>query len=110
MTSRSKTPPSFKGRRFFVFAVRFEPTRGGARANQCGPCKTACLEPGFMKIILAALVVLLAASTAPAQNSAWIHGPKPVFVPGLYESESRNSHFQNQSSKAQVCVASADFD
>jgi hypothetical protein len=53
---------------------------------------------------------MLAASAAPAQNAAWIHGPKPVFVPGLYETESRNSHFQTQPSKATVCIASADFD
>ena len=63
-----------------------------------------------MKTALAALSLLILASSALAQNSAWIHGPKPVFVPGLYESESRNSHFQNQPSKAQVCIASADFD
>jgi hypothetical protein len=63
-----------------------------------------------VKAALAALSILVLASTALAQNSAWIHGPKPVFVPGLYESESRNSHFQNQPSKAQVCIASADFD
>jgi hypothetical protein len=63
-----------------------------------------------VKGIIAALVLGLAASSALAQNSAWIHGPKPVFVPGLYESESRNSHFQNQPSKAQVCISSADFD
>jgi len=63
-----------------------------------------------VKTALAALSLLILASSALAQNSAWIHGPKPVFVPGLYESESRNSHFQNQPSKAQVCIASADFD
>lgn len=63
-----------------------------------------------MRGVGAALTVLLVASAAAAQNSAWTHGPKPVFVPGLYESESRNSHFQNQPSKAQVCIASADFD
>ena len=63
-----------------------------------------------MKTVLAAIAVVLAASAAVAQNSAWVHGPKPVFVPGLYESESRNSHFQNMPSKATVCIASADFD
>ena len=63
-----------------------------------------------MTSVLAVLAVVLTASVASAPNSAWIHGPKPVFVPGLYESESRNSHFQNQPSKAQVCIPSADFD
>lgn len=63
-----------------------------------------------MKSVLVVLALIVAASTAVAQNSAWIHGPKPVFVPGLYESESRNSHFQNQPSKAQVCIPAADFD
>ncbi|MDQ8728924.1 hypothetical protein [Bradyrhizobium sp. LHD-71] len=63
-----------------------------------------------MKRLFTASAVMLAASAAPAQNPAWIHGPKPIFVPGLYESESRNSHFQNQPAKATVCIASADFD
>jgi hypothetical protein len=68
------------------------------------------LKRRILRPILAALAFVLVAPIAAAQNSAWIHGPKPVFVPGLYESESRNSHFQNQPSKAQVCIASADFD
>jgi hypothetical protein len=63
-----------------------------------------------VKALLAALAVISLAPIAAAQNAAWIHGPKPVFVPGLYESESRNSHFQNQPSKAKVCIVSADFD
>jgi hypothetical protein len=63
-----------------------------------------------VRSIIVALALLLIAPIAAAQNSAWIHGPKPVFVPGLYESESRNSHFQSEPSKAQVCIASADFD
>lgn len=63
-----------------------------------------------VKAIFVAIAVVFACSTAVAQNSAWIHGPKPVFVPGLYESESRNSHFQNMPSKATVCIPSVDFD
>ena len=63
-----------------------------------------------MKAVLDAVTVVLAGSAAAEQNSAWIRGPKPVFVPGLYESESRNSHFQNMPSKAIVCIPSADFD
>ncbi len=36
--------------------------------------------------------------------------PKPSFVPGLYETESRNSAFQDQPVKSKTCIASADFD
>ena len=43
-------------------------------------------------------------------QSAPLLGPKPVFVPGMYESESRNSHFQDQPIKSKVCLASADYD
>jgi hypothetical protein len=69
------------------------------------------VEGRAVKSVLAGLALaLLITPIASAQNSAWIHGPKPVFVPGLYDSESRNSHFQNQPSKAQVCIASVDFD
>jgi hypothetical protein len=63
-----------------------------------------------MKSVLAGrALALLVAPIASAQNSAWIHDPKPVFVPGLYESESRDSHLQKLS-KAQVCIALVDFD
>jgi hypothetical protein len=67
-------------------------------------------ERFVVRAFLAALAVMFVAPIAAAQNAAWIHGPKPAFAPGLYESESRNSHFQNQPSKATVCIASADFD
>jgi len=36
--------------------------------------------------------------------------PKPVFMPGVYQTESRNSAFQDQPVKSQVCITSADFD
>ncbi len=58
----------------------------------------------------AALVLAIAASAGQAQQSVPLLGPKPVFVPGLYESESRNSHFQNQPVKSTACVDSVDFD
>jgi hypothetical protein len=77
----------------------------GNSAKISGNLKRRILRP-----FLATLAFVLVAPTAAAQNSAWIHGPKPVFVPGLYESESRNSHFQSEPSKAQVCIASVDFD
>jgi hypothetical protein len=65
-----------------------------------------------MKAILVAALVCVAAGALAqvAQQSVPLEGPKPVFVPGLYESESRNSHFQGEPVKAKVCLASADFD
>jgi hypothetical protein len=36
--------------------------------------------------------------------------PKPVFVPGMYETEARNSKFPDQPAKSRTCVASADYD
>jgi uncharacterized protein DUF3617 len=49
-------------------------------------------------------------SAARAQTSAPLLEPKPPFVPGLYETESRNSAFQDQPVKSTICIASADFD
>jgi hypothetical protein len=42
-----------------------------------------------------------------ARYTLWFNG---ITLPGFYESESRNSHFQNMPSKATVCIPSADFD
>ncbi len=50
------------------------------------------------------------ASAAEAQTSVPLLEPKPVFVPGLYETESLNSAFQDQPVKSKTCIASADFD
>jgi hypothetical protein len=50
------------------------------------------------------------ASAAGAQTAAPLLEPKPSFVPGLYETESRNSAFQDQPVKSKTCIASADFD
>jgi hypothetical protein len=33
-----------------------------------------------------------------------------VFAPGMYESESRNGHFQGEPIKSKACIASADYD
>ena len=63
-----------------------------------------------MKRTVVALSFACAATAAVAQTGGWLQGPKPVFVPGLYETESRNSHFKTQPSKSQVCIASKDFD
>jgi hypothetical protein len=36
--------------------------------------------------------------------------PKPVFLPGLYETEARNSAFKNQPVTSKTCIPSADYD
>jgi hypothetical protein len=59
---------------------------------------------------LVAGILLALAPVAGAQTSAPLLEPKPVFVPGMYETESRNSAFQDQPVKSQACIASADFD
>jgi hypothetical protein len=59
-------------------------------------------------LLVGALLTL--APVAGAQTSAPLLEPKPVFVPGMYETESRNSAFQDQPVKSQACIASADFD
>jgi hypothetical protein len=67
---------------------------------------------GKMHAWLTAAGVLLAlAPAASAQTtSAPLLEPRPVFVPGMYETESRNSHFQDQPVKSRTCIPSADFD
>lgn len=57
---------------------------------------------------VAAFVAL--ASAAGAQTAVPLLEPKPIFVPGFYETESRNSAFQDQPVKSTICIASADFD
>jgi uncharacterized protein DUF3617 len=59
---------------------------------------------------LVAVMLLSLAPAAGAQTSVPLLGPKPVFAPGMYETESRNSAFQGQPVKSQACIASADFD
>src|SRR4030088_2477564 len=54
--------------------------------------------------------LLLLALPASAQDSVPFAGRRPVFVPGLYETKSRTSHFQNQLVTARVCVNSIDFE
>ena len=43
-------------------------------------------------------------STAGAQTAVPLLEPKPTFVPGLYEAESRNSAFQDQPVKSTTCI------
>jgi hypothetical protein len=61
-------------------------------------------------LVSSACIFLALASAARAQTSVPLLEPKPVFAPGMYETESRNSAFQDTPIKARVCVASSDFD
>ena len=61
-------------------------------------------------IFLSLCAVFFASSSASPQTSVPLGEPKPVFLPGMYETESRNSAFQNQPVKSRTCVASADYD
>src|SRR4051812_46290506 len=67
----------------------------------------------LFRILVVVGTALCAAANARAEDkpqSVPLLGPKPVFVPGMYESESRNSHFQSEPVKSKACVASADYD
>jgi len=61
-------------------------------------------------VAMSAAVFAALASAAGAQTAAPLLEPKPAFVPGLYETESRNSAFQNQPVKSRTCLGAADFD
>jgi len=56
------------------------------------------------------LLLILLTSAASAQNAAPLLEPKPTFTPGMYETEARNSRFQDAPAKSRTCVASADYD
>lgn len=60
--------------------------------------------------LAALLLAAPAAAQAPSRDAAPLLTPKPVFLPGLYETESRNSHFQDQGVKSRTCLASADYE
>jgi hypothetical protein len=62
------------------------------------------------RVALGAVAFAILASAAGAQTAAPLLEPKPSFVPGLYETESRNSAFRDQPIKSKTCIASADFD
>jgi hypothetical protein len=62
------------------------------------------------RLALGAVAFAILASAAGAQTAAPLLEPKPSFVPGLYETESRNSAFQDQPIKSKTCIASADVD
>jgi len=60
--------------------------------------------------LLLSTAAFAACSVAHARNSVPPLEPKPVFTPGMYETESRNSAFQDQPVKSRTCIASADYD
>ena len=57
-----------------------------------------------------ACAVFAACGSVHAQTSVPLLEPKPVFTPGMYETESRNSAFQDQPAKSTTCIPSADYD
>jgi hypothetical protein len=61
-------------------------------------------------VLWAAAAFAALATSAGAQTSVPLLEPKPVFTPGFYETESRNSAFQDHPVKSTTCIASADFD
>jgi hypothetical protein len=75
---------------------------GGATASR--------LAAGALPRALALSAILFACSSARPQTPVPLIEPKPVFTPGLYETESRNSAFQDQPVKSRTCVASRDYD
>src|SRR5947199_2235265 len=62
------------------------------------------------RLALSCLLLVVLASGASAQTAAPLLGPKPTFTPGMYETEARNSRFQDAPAKSRACVASADYD
>ena len=62
------------------------------------------------RLAICAAAIAAQASTAGAQTTVPLLEPKPSFVPGLYETESRNSAFQDQPVRSTTCILSADFD
>jgi hypothetical protein len=59
---------------------------------------------------LGVCAIFLACSSARPQTAVPLIEPKPAFTPGLYETESRNSAFQDHPVKSRTCIASRDYD
>jgi hypothetical protein len=67
--------------------------------------------PAALRVLLScAWTAVVACGAAHAQTAVPLLEPKPVFTPGLYETESRNSAFQDQPVKSTTCIPSADYD
>lgn len=56
------------------------------------------------------LLIALAPAAGAQTTSVPLLEPKPVFVPGMYETEARNSAFKNHPVTSRTCVPSADYD
>lgn len=66
-----------------------------------------------IRLVAVGAVLLLGGggrAQTPSTEAAPLLTPRPVFVPGLYETESRNSRFQDQGAKGEACLASADYE
>jgi hypothetical protein len=57
-----------------------------------------------------ALVLLVSPAVNAQTTSVPLLEPKPVFVPGMYETEARNSAFKDHPVTSRTCVPSADYD
>jgi hypothetical protein len=57
-----------------------------------------------------ALFASLVSAAGAQTTSVPLLEPKPVFEPGMYATESRNSAFKDHPVTAKVCVPSADYD
>jgi hypothetical protein len=64
----------------------------------------------FKKTLFPCVILLALTPAAGAQTSVPLLEPKPVFVPGMYETEARNSAFKNHPVTSRTCVPSADYD
>ena len=74
------------------------------------PRRERSMRPGASVLLWSACAALVACSPVHAETSVPLLEPRPVFTPGMYETESRNSAFQDQPVKSQTCIASADYD
>ena len=63
-----------------------------------------------MRPLLSLVALTALACPALAQTSVPLLEPKPVFEPGMYETEARNSRFKDQPVTSKTCEPSADFD
>jgi hypothetical protein len=84
------------------------------RAKSLGPASfaprrlAAKAQSGLL--ILSGCTALIFCGAAHAQSAVPLLEPKPVFTPGMYETESRNSAFQDQPVTSRTCIASADYE
>jgi hypothetical protein len=74
------------------------------------PHRERSMHQGGSVFLWSACAAFVACGSVHAQTSVPLLAPKPVFTPGMYETESRNSAFQDQPVKSQTCIASADCD